>query len=39
MLERNNKFSQAMQDYLTVVFNQENMKERLKYWAVGQLTY
>jgi len=39
ILERNNKMAQAMQDYLTVVFNKEQMKERLKYWAINQLTY
>lgn len=39
ILARNNKFAQAMQDYLTVVFEQENFRERLKYWVVNQLTY
>lgn len=39
MLARNDKFAQAMQDYLTVVFAQENFQERLKYWVVNQLTY
>ena len=39
ILARNNKLAQAMQDYLTVVFNKEQMKERLKYWAINQLTY
>lgn len=39
VIERNNKFAKAMQDYLTVVFNQENMRERLKYWVINQLTY
>jgi hypothetical protein len=31
--------AQAMQDYLTVVFNKGHMKEKLKYWAINQLTY
>lgn len=39
VLERNNKFAKAMQDYLMVVFEQENFRERLKYWVVNQLTY
>ena len=39
VLERNAKFAKAMQDYLNVVFEQENFRERLKYWVVNQLTY
>lgn len=39
ILSRNNKMAQAMQDYLTVVFNKDHMKEKLKYWAINQLTY
>lgn len=39
MTERNNQFAQVMQDYLTTVFEQGNMRESLKYWVVNQLTY
>jgi hypothetical protein len=39
MLEDNDRMAKAFQDYLTQVFNQPNMRERLKYWVVAQLTY
>lgn len=37
--ERNIKMSAAVQDYLTIVFNQQSFKKRLKVWAKQMLTY
>lgn len=38
-IERNNKFSRAIQDYLTVLFKQKGQRERLKGFAKEMLVY
>lgn len=39
MLEKHSKYAKATQDYLNILFEDENFRERLKLWAINMLTY
>lgn len=39
IIKRNQKFSLAVQDYLTVLFEDEDLQESLKLWAKNQVVY
>ncbi len=39
MLDKHWKMARATQDYLNILFEDENFRERLKLWAINMLTY